>query len=383
MKLQELSAPTPSKQIAKVFESYFGSRIRFDQLTRGQTQSMLGKVRGILGEHRKTAQRHSSEQDPRYLQLVMMEQALSSRLQENMIPPAPGTAPATPQAAVAGGQPAVAGAVAKDPKLAAALKKSSAGQTLNPEEQKLVAGAAMMQAESRFRRMARRLNESEIQQAQVVLAAQDMVDKMQAMLEDVSELQFKELPALVDSIKNQVGIDQAAQFNADATAALTGLLQNMTHEEIEAVLAHEVAHIANGDMVTMTLIQGVMNTFVVFLSRVVGYAVDSFLRKNDEENTGPGMGYWITTIVLDIVLGFAAAIVVAWFSRHREFRADAGAADLMGRKQPMMNALARLGGLHTADLPKSVAAMGIAGGIGQLFSTHPPIEERIAALQNS
>ena len=171
--------------------------------------------------------------------------------------------------------------------------------------------------------------------------------------------------------------------NSALVAVSTGLLQNMTHEEIEAVLAHEVAHIANGDMVTMTLIQGVMNTFVVFLSRVVGYAVDSFLRKNDEENTGPGMGYWITTIVLDIVLGFAAAIVVAWFSRHREFRADAGAADLMGRKQPMMNALARLGGLHTADLPKSVAAMGITGGIGQLFSTHPPIEERIAALQNS
>mgnify|MGYP000668042181 FL=1 len=171
--------------------------------------------------------------------------------------------------------------------------------------------------------------------------------------------------------------------NSALVAVSTGLLQNMTHEEIEAVLAHEVAHIANGDMVTMTLIQGVMNTFVVFLSRVVGYAVDSFLRKNDEENTGPGIGYWVTTIVLDIVLGFAAAIVVAWFSRQREFRADAGAAQLMGRKQPMMNALARLGGLHTAELPKSVAAMGIAGGIGQLFSTHPPIEERIAALQNS
>ena len=171
--------------------------------------------------------------------------------------------------------------------------------------------------------------------------------------------------------------------NSALVAVSTGLLQNMNHEEIEAVLAHEVAHIANGDMVTMTLIQGVMNTFVVFLSRVIGYAVDSFLRKNDEENTGPGMGYWITTIVLDILLGFAAAIVVAWFSRHREFRADAGAADLMGRKQPMVNALARLGGLSTADLPKSVAAMGIAGGIGQLFSTHPPIEERIAALQNS
>jgi heat shock protein HtpX len=171
--------------------------------------------------------------------------------------------------------------------------------------------------------------------------------------------------------------------NSALVAVSTGLLQNMTHEEIEAVLAHEVAHIANGDMVTMALIQGVMNTFVVFLSRVVGYAVDSFLRKNDEENTGPGMGYWITTIVLDIVLGFAAAIVVAWFSRQREFRADAGAAELMGRKQPMVNALARLGGLHTAELPKSVAAMGIAGGIGQLFSTHPPIEERIAALKNN
>jgi heat shock protein HtpX len=171
--------------------------------------------------------------------------------------------------------------------------------------------------------------------------------------------------------------------NSALVAVSTGLFQNMNHEEIEAVLAHEVAHIANGDMVTMTLIQGVMNTFVVFLSRVIGYAVDSFLRKNDEENTGPGMGYFITTIVLDILLGFAAAIVVAWFSRQREFRADAGAADLMGRKQPMMNALARLGGLHTAELPKSVAAMGIAGGIGQLFSTHPPIEERIAALQNS
>jgi len=166
-------------------------------------------------------------------------------------------------------------------------------------------------------------------------------------------------------------------------AVSTGLLHNMTKEEVEAVIGHEVAHIANGDMVTMTLIQGVMNTFVVFLSRVIGYAVDSFLRKNDEENSGPGMAYFVTTIVLDIVLGFVAAIIVAWFSRQREFRADAGAAQLMGRKQPMINALARLGGLHSAELPKSVAAMGIAGGIGQLFSTHPPIEQRIAALQNS
>jgi heat shock protein HtpX len=166
-------------------------------------------------------------------------------------------------------------------------------------------------------------------------------------------------------------------------AVSTGLLQNMTHEEIEAVLAHEVAHIANGDMVTMALIQGVMNTFVVFLSRIVGYAVDSFLRKGDQENSGPGIGYYVTTIVLDIILGFLAAIIVAWFSRQREFRADAGAAGLIGRKQPMINALARLGGMVPGELPKSVAAMGIAGGIGQLFSTHPPIEERIAALQNA
>jgi heat shock protein HtpX len=166
-------------------------------------------------------------------------------------------------------------------------------------------------------------------------------------------------------------------------AVSTGLLQGMTRDEVEAVLAHEVAHIANGDMVTMTLIQGVMNTFVVFLSRVIGYAVDSFLRKNDEQRSGPGIGYYVTTIALDIVLGFAAAMVVAWFSRQREFRADAGAAQLMGNRQPMINALARLGGMTPGELPKSVAAFGIAGGIGQLFSTHPPIEERIAALREA
>ena len=169
--------------------------------------------------------------------------------------------------------------------------------------------------------------------------------------------------------------------NSALVAVSTGLLQSMTREEVEAVIGHEVAHVANGDMVTMTLIQGVMNTFVVFLSRVVGYAVDSFLRKGDSENSGPGMCYYITTIVLDILLGFVAAIIVAWFSRQREFRADAGAAQLMGRKQPMINALARLGGLTPGELPKTMAAMGITGGLGKLFSTHPPMEERIEALQ--
>ena len=206
---------------------------------------------------------------------------------------------------------------------------------------------------------------------------------------------------IVDTVRKlaaqaQIGMPEVGIFegeaNAFATGAFkdsalvavtTGLLQGMTHEEIEAVLGHEIAHVANGDMVTMTLIQGVMNTFVVFLSRVIGYAVDSFLRKGDDRDTGPGIGYFVTTIVLDIVLGFAAAMVVAWFSRQREFRADAGAAQLMGRKQPMVNALARLGSMQTGELPKSVAAFGIAGGIGQWFATHPPIEERIAALQGA
>ncbi len=194
--------------------------------------------------------------------------------------------------------------------------------------------------------------------------------------------------------KAGIGMPEVAIFEGDPNAFATGafknsalvavsdgLLRGMTAEEVEAVIGHEVAHIANGDMVTMTLIQGVMNTFVVFLSRVIGYAVDSFLRKGDDRS-GPGIGYMITTVVLDIVLGFAAAIVVAWFSRQREFRADAGAAQLMGHRQPMVNALARLGGMVPGELPKSVAAFGIAGGIGQLFATHPPIEERIAALQN-
>lgn len=167
--------------------------------------------------------------------------------------------------------------------------------------------------------------------------------------------------------------------NSALVAVSTGLLQNMTHEEVEAVIAHEVAHVANGDMVTMTLIQGVMNTFVVFLSRVIGSLVDSAMRRDN--SSGPGVGYFITTIVMDIVLGFLAAIIVAWFSRQREYRADAGAAQMMGRKQPMINALARLGGMEPGALPKSMAAMGIAGNLGAWFATHPPIEQRIEALR--
>ena len=172
--------------------------------------------------------------------------------------------------------------------------------------------------------------------------------------------------------------------NSSLVAVSTGLLQSMTREEVEAVIGHEVAHVANGDMVTMTLIQGVMNTFVVFLSRVIGYAVDKVILRNNSDR--PGIGYMITTVVMDMVLGVLAAIIVAWFSRQREFRADAGSAQLLGRKQPMINALARLGGLDPGEMPKAMQAMGISSrpsGLMALFSTHPPMEERIARLQQA
>ncbi len=164
-------------------------------------------------------------------------------------------------------------------------------------------------------------------------------------------------------------------------AVSTGLLQTMTREEAEAVMAHEIAHVANGDMVTLTLIQGVVNTFVIFISRVVGFVVDSFLRRNSE-SSGPGIGYMITVVVCDIVFGFLASMIVMYFSRQREFRADAGAAQLLGTPQPMMNALARLGAMQAGELPKNVATAGINGqpGWAELFSSHPPIEQRIAAL---
>ncbi|WP_312511727.1 protease HtpX [Massilia sp.] len=175
-----------------------------------------------------------------------------------------------------------------------------------------------------------------------------------------------------------------ATKNSSLVAVSTGLLQSMNQDEVEAVLAHEVAHIANGDMVTLTLIQGVVNTFVIFLARIVGYFVDSMLRKNDEESSGPGIGYMVTVIVCEIVFGILASIIVAWFSRQREFRADRGAATIMGREQPMIAALRRLGGIAEGELPKNMSAFGISGkgGAMALFSSHPPIEERIAALQS-
>ncbi len=172
-------------------------------------------------------------------------------------------------------------------------------------------------------------------------------------------------------------------FKNDALVAVSsGLLQSMNRQEVEAVLGHEIGHIANGDMVTLTLIQGVVNTFVIFLSKVIGYFVDRVILKNDRE---VGIGYYVTSIVSQILLGVLASMIVAWFSRRREFRADAASAKLMGSPAPMANALARLGGLEPGELPKSMAASGITdkGGFMALFSTHPPIEDRIAALKNS
>ena len=163
-------------------------------------------------------------------------------------------------------------------------------------------------------------------------------------------------------------------------AVSSGLLESMSKEEIEAVLGHEMTHVSNGDMVTLTLIQGVLNTFVFFLSRVVGFIVDKAIFRTER---GVGPGFYITMIVSQIVFGIIASAIVAWFSRRREFRADAGSAKLLGTPQPMIAALRRLGGLETGGLPDTVKAFGIdsRSGLANLFATHPPIEVRIAALQ--
>jgi heat shock protein HtpX len=194
--------------------------------------------------------------------------------------------------------------------------------------------------------------------------------------------------------KAQIAMPEVAIFegapNAFATGAFknsalvavsTGLLQTMNREEIEAVLGHEVTHISNGDMVTLTLIQGVVNTFVIFLSRVIGYVVDKMIFRTER---GVGPGFFVASLISQIVLGILASIIVAWFSRRREFRADAGSADLLATPRPMINALARLGGVPHGDLPPTFEAHGIAESPSKflgLFASHPPIAERIAALQ--
>lgn len=206
---------------------------------------------------------------------------------------------------------------------------------------------------------------------------------------------------LVDTVKRQaeragIGMPEVATYdspeiNAFATgwnrdsalvAVSTGLLENMTQDEAEAVLGHEVTHVANGDMVTLTLIQGVLNTFVIFLSRVVGFIVDRVLLKNER---GEGIGFFLATFIAQIVLGIVASIVVMWFSRWREFRADAGGASLAGREK-MIAALERLKlNQEQSQLPAQISAFGISGGGGlmRLFMSHPPLEERIAALREA
>ncbi len=188
----------------------------------------------------------------------------------------------------------------------------------------------------------------------------------------------------------EVGIYESPDVNAFATgmsknssliAVSTGLLQKMTRQEAEAVLGHEVAHAANGDMVTMALIQGVVNTFVMFFSRVIGYLIDKIVFKTERGN---GPAFFVTMIIAELVLGILASIIVMWFSRRREFRADQGGASLAGRRN-MIAALERLNAQHPQPLPEKMAAFGIAGGVGsglkRLFMTHPPLEERIAALK--
>ena len=188
----------------------------------------------------------------------------------------------------------------------------------------------------------------------------------------------------------EVGIYESPDVNAFATgmsknssliAVSTGLLQKMTRQEAEAVLGHEVAHAANGDMVTMALIQGVVNTFVMFFSRVIGYLIDKIVFKTERGN---GPAFFVTMIIAELVLGILASIIVMWFSRRREFRADQGGAGLAGRRN-MIAALERLNAQHPQPLPEKLAAFGIAGGGGsglkRLFMTHPPLEERIAALK--
>jgi heat shock protein HtpX len=189
----------------------------------------------------------------------------------------------------------------------------------------------------------------------------------------------------------EVGIFDSPEMNAFATGASrnnalvavsTGLLNSMSQAEAEAVIGHEVSHVANGDMVTLTLIQGVVNTFVIFLSRVIGYVVDRIILKNER---GHGIAYTMSIIISQMVLGILASMIVMWFSRQREFRADAGGAKLAGRGN-MIAALERLMNRHSeAALPEKMAAFGISGGkgISRLFMTHPPLEERIAALKNA
>jgi hypothetical protein len=245
MKLLELAAIHPTKQAAKVFESYFGGRVRLDTITSEQARSLLTRVRGLVKEHRRTPAFHHSEQNPSYLKLVMMEQVLAARVKETatigMAQPSGGTAAQTTQP----GATAPAVNPANMAMQMAAQKKQAQDQAKNIDKQiqalqqqksQLLQQANNPMAEGRRQRRLREA--SELQQAQVVLASQDMVDQVQKMSEQVSSMQFKDLPALVDQIKNEVGANEATQFNGDASAALSGLLQNLqgAKQQLEAAL---------------------------------------------------------------------------------------------------------------------------------------------------
>lgn len=253
MKLFELAAK-PSKSAAKVFESYFGDSINVDVISAKQARTMLNKVRKLVNEHRATTAFHQSEKNPTYLKLMMMERVLATKVKETSTIPVGGMAGASqnvkqqqgsvvnPNPTISKGQAIDAAKIAmiKDPKLKQAMTKASQGQALNVQDQQLVAQAAMQTESKQMRRQLYSiLRESDVQQAQVVLAAQDMVDQIQKMSEQVSSMQFKDLPALCDQIKNQVGVDQAMQFNTDATAALASLLQNLqgSKQQMDAALA--------------------------------------------------------------------------------------------------------------------------------------------------
>ena len=244
----ELAATKPSKQAAKVYESYFGDSINVDVISPRQARTMLNKVQKLVTEHRSTPAFHSSEQNPTYLKLMMLERVLKAKVKEtatigigdaagadkNTAQNASQNALATPNANVVAGAAAAKQKMQQqvntiaDPKLKTAMQKASQGQAMNPADQQLVAQAALQTESKTMRRqLYRMLRESEVQQAQVVLAAQAMADDLQTMLEEVSSMQFKTLPRLIDEMKNQVGVDQAMQFNTDATAVLGGLVQNL------------------------------------------------------------------------------------------------------------------------------------------------------------
>ncbi len=212
MKLHELGAQRPTEQIAKTLGQRLGDRVDFDRLRENQARRMLQRVKGLLREYRSSPSRHFAERNPDYLRLMMLEQALAARVSEQQIVPGAATSPNT----------GAVGAAVTDPKTKAVMDKVKRGQPLTADEQQTMNKIAMTKEAKRARRMVR---ESEIQTAQVVLAAQDMIDRIQKMMEEISEMQFKDLPALTDSIKNDMGVEQSQSFQQQAAAALTTLLQ--------------------------------------------------------------------------------------------------------------------------------------------------------------